>query len=239
MPLYRLDSYLSKAGLCSRRHAKKLIERGKVDVNGTVCTLPARTIDSKNDRVECNKTTCVISDYVYFAFNKPEKVESTNKIQRENRHRKTARSFLLSEYSKHLFSIGRLDYRSSGLMLFTNDGELCYQLSHPKFKVEKTYEVSSDQQIPEQILKKWQKGLKIGTVQFNLKKYRYETPKKVELVLTEGKNREIRRVFEHYSISIKRLHRSHFATITLRALRAGEFRILTNTEILTLKNLFV
>ena len=234
----RLDSFLSKTGLCSRRKAKFFIEKGNIEVNNTICYDPAYRILPHKDIVKYNKQICsLVEQKIYLAFNKPRKVETTNKIQKEHAHRKTSYDFLQCTHNKYLFSIGRLDYLSTGLLLFTNDGKLCYQLTHPKFQIKKVYLVRTLTSIQKYILDTWQNGICIDNIHYTLTSYHYHNNNTVQLTLCEGKNREIRRVLKHFSLKITMLQRIQFANITLDNLAVGKYRTLTYQEVQKLKQM--
>ncbi len=232
MSVHRLDSFLSRSGVSSRRNAKLYIKERKIRVNGQICTETACKIDSNVDVVLYQNKKCeIIQDHSYFAFHKPVKVESSNKTQKEHAMRKTARSFLDPLYKGHLFSIGRLDYLSSGLLLFCNDGELAYVLTHPKFEIPKTYYVKSTRKIPLHLLRTWKQGISIESVTYTLDSFTLLDHYSVELQLHEGKNKEIRKVFEEFSLPIVKLIRTSFAGIQLGELAVAETRTLEKEEI--------
>ncbi len=234
----RLDSFLSKAGLCSRRKAKIYIEQGSITVNNTVCNDASYRVFPQRDRVLHNKQVYTLAEKkVYFVFHKPLKVESTNQVQREHSQRKTSRSFLQHICNGHLFSIGRLDYLSTGLLLFTNDGELCYKLTHPKFQVKKIYLVKTATPVSKSILDTWKRGIRINNILYTLHSYHEHHNNTVKLTLCEGKKREIRQVLEYFSLKVLMLHRTQFANITLNNLAVGDYRALTSKELHMLKKM--
>lgn len=231
----RLQVYLSHAGICSRRSAITWIEEGRVKVNRQVVTEPGRRVNITHDKVQVDGKPCTIhTDYVYYMLNKPRKVESTNTSTHNTgfeHPRRTVQNIISRYYDKHIYSVGRLDYHSSGLLLFTNDGVLCNYLLHPRYEVEKTYVLETKQPFPLKMLENWKEGITINKVVYTLYKYTIHTPTSVELILREGKNREIRTICEHYHIIIKRLHRIQFACLQIKTLPVGKARALTSSEI--------
>ncbi|MEM9424918.1 MAG: pseudouridine synthase, partial [Spirochaetota bacterium] len=139
-------------------------------------------------------------------------------------------------YKERLFHVGRLDKNSSGLIFFTNDGDFAQAVQHPSAVIEKEYEVKTRKNIPEFMLQHWMRGIRIAGVRYQLSRYRMLGPHRVRLVLTEGLNREIRRVFEHFHIPLKQVHRLRIGTVRLYGLAPGEFRHLKPFEWKVLKS---
>lgn len=237
----RLQVYISQSGICSRRAAAVLIEEGRVAVNKQVIIEAGHRIDPKYDKVSVDGKLCMPSlQHTYFMMNKPKKVESTNisyraGLSREEKseQKKTVRDIVMRYYDKHIFSVGRLDYHSSGLLLFTTDGALCNRLTHPKYGIKKTYRVETKTELPYKLLEKWKLGIRIQGIHYTLDTY-YKHPKRpleIEITLSEGKNREIRAVCEHYHIFIKTLHRISCGNVKIGNLKGGLMRSLHTYEI--------
>lgn len=235
----RLQVFISHAGVCSRRAAANLIKEGRVRVNKTTIYNSGERIDPTKDIVFVDEKICKIKkEYVYFMMNKPRKVESTNisfkdNADKRNEEKRTIKDIISKYYEGYIFSVGRLDYHSSGLLLFTTDGELCNRLTHPRYGVKKIYLVETKNEIPISLLKKWKEGIVINKIKYTLDKYfvNPKNPQEVEITLKEGKNCEIRNVCEHYHILIKKLHRIAFGPIKLGTLKGGAVRTLSRSEI--------
>ncbi len=216
----RLQSYLSLSGVCSRRNAIEKIRSGKVTVNKTVVTAEGYRVETTHDIVRYNGKICSLKTlYVYFLLNKPTEVESTN--ANTTIGKKASIEYIRPYYKEHIFYAGRLDFMSSGLMVYTNDGELVYMLTHPKYAIKKRYTVKSTKKITGVMLAEWKKGIIIDKIRYTLDSYSRITSSvkkisykkhpylhKVHICLTEGKNREIRNVFAHFKIPIQSLHRT-------------------------------
>ena len=146
------------------------------------------------------------------------------------RGRRLARE-LLPEAPGHLYHVGRLDLASSGLILFTNDGQLAIRAAHPAFGVEKEYEVTSDRRVSRRMLEQYRAGCRIAGVTYTLAGYRQCPDNRVRLTLTEGRNREIRRVFSHFGLPVRSLVRLRVGPVALTGLAPGCWRALTAREV--------
>ena len=218
----RLQVFLSHAGICSRRAAIPLLESEAVQVNKKIVTNPGFRVKPDIDVVSVhNQIYKMKQKFEFFMMNKPRKVESTNKSHTydpySDDNRRTVKDIMLKYFDGYIYSVGRLDYHSSGLLVFTTDGTLCNQLTHPRYGVEKTYELETTHEFPEKILLKWLHGIKSEdkSQTYTLRKYKIITPTKVELILQEGKNREIRNVCDKFGLIVKRLHRTKIGNLYL------------------------
>ena len=224
----RLQLYMARAGVASRRESERLIETGVVTVNGSAVTqLGSKVLPSDDVRVEGRRIS-MESRKVYVALNKPRRYLCS---ARDPEGRPLAGSLLEPHFDERLFSVGRLDFLSSGLIFYTNDGEFSRLVGHPSHRIEKEYRVDTQQPVPEELLRRYQAGIRVDGEWYRLERYKYKTPRNVELVLTEGKNREIRKVFAHWRIGLRRLHRVRIGTVALRDLPSGQYRPLTQREI--------
>lgn len=229
----RLQVYLANCGLGSRRKCEEYITDGDVKINSkTIMKLGEKVFEG--DIVSYKgKDVYPTHKKIYLAFNKPTKVLCSNSDP-------DGRTLLLSffkEFSSYrLFSIGRLDYMSSGLILMTNDGDFGKKVSHPSTEIEKEYLVESSDKIEKNILDSLLKGVIIEGQQYKIKKYVYKTPFKASLILVEGKNREIRNIFSFFRIKIKKLQRIRIGCVKLDNLFPGTYRNLTEKEINWFKN---
>ena len=233
----RLQKIIQKAGIASRRKAEDMIAEGRVSVNGKVVT-EMGTKASFSDDIRVDGKKIEAENKVYFVLYKPESIISSVKDQFD---RDTVTDFI--PVKEKIFPIGRLDYDTSGLMLLTNDGDFANMMIHPKYKIEKEYYVRIKGLLRKESSIKLAKGLiydneralpaKVYDVKYDDKK---ETTF-LNIVITEGKNRQVRRMFESLGHEVVKLKRIRFGTITLDGLNRGEYRILKPHEIKTLYNL--
>ena len=234
----RINKFIASCGVASRRTAEKYILEGLVKVNNKTITDLSTIIDEKKDVVSINDQVISISnDYVYFMLNKPKGYVTTLS---DDRNRKSIVD-LISKIDKRIYPVGRLDYDSEGLLFLTNDGDLTYKLTHPKFEIEKKYIVKVEGQLKESELAVLRAGVVIDGIRYSkcrvtLKSFE-DNLSKVEVVLKEGKNREIRKMFDAIGHEVKFLKRVEFAGIKLGGLSRGEVRPLKDFEVQYLKNL--
>ncbi len=222
----RLQVYMAQCGIGSRRHCETCIREGRVTVNGVTATLGAKVTAS--DRVYLDRRRLrPETEKVYLAVNKPPGYLCANS---DSRGRPLVLD-LLQDVGVRIFHVGRLDFRSSGLIFYTNDGTFAKIVSHPSSRIEKEYIVEAKDPIGEEFLRKYKRRLTISGEHYHLRKYRYKTPRKVILTLIEGKNREIRRVFQHFRVNLKRIHRVRIGCVEARGIPAGGYRMLSRKEI--------
>ena len=232
----RINKYIASSGVCSRRKADELIKQGKVKVNNKIVINLGDDI-TPNDKVEVlGNVISINQNLVYFLLNKPKGVICS---ATDEKGRKTVLDIVKT--NERIYPIGRLDYDSEGLILLTNDGELSYKLTHPKMQISKTYVVKIKGDIKESELAVLRNGVKIENVKYNKCKIKVlskdATNTKLEIVLTEGKNREIRKMFEFIGKEITLLKRTKIADLKLGSLDRGEYRPLKDFEIEYLKSL--
>jgi pseudouridine synthase len=245
----RLQKILSVRGVCSRRKAEEYIDKGLVKVNGVPATIGQKA-DPAVDSIEVDGR--VLQDRIamlYYVMNKPAGVETTNlERNRGNRRNRGVRgssgSSVSSDSSDSLSvrdllppplrgvisPVGRLDKESSGLLLFTNDGVLAYRLTHPSFHHEKAYEVLLDRSIDALACRKMQEGFLMDghmTKPLRIKKVK---PKVIRIILTEGKNRQIRRMCQHVGYTVKELRRIRIMTLADDSMPPGAVRALKDGE---------
>jgi pseudouridine synthase len=229
----RIQRFLSRAGLASRRRAATLIEKGLVKVNGKVILEPFFQVEPEKDLIEFEgKKLEIPAKFTYIMLNKPKGVITTVS---DNLKRKTVMD-LISTREKGLVPVGRLDEDSEGLLLITNDGDLVHSLTHPSFEIEKEYEVILPV-IAGKELKKIEEGMQVGNDYLKASRVVFKGKNKIFITLKEGKNREIRRMLGILGYSAKRLKRIRLGNLELSDLNVGHWRKLTKDEINKLKGL--
>lgn len=233
----RINKFLADMGVASRRHADKMIESCRVTVNGEIATLGMH-VEEKDvvclDGVVIEKKEQKLE---YYMMNKPKGYVCTAK---DDRGRKTVME-LLPEGVGRVFPVGRLDYATEGLLLFTNDGDLAQKLTHPAHEVPKTYMARIEGTMTEKDLNPIRSGVELdGVLTKKCKAHIVETHKeytKVHITITEGKNRQVRRMFEAIGKNVAFLKRVSIGSLKLTGLDRGEVRELTESEIVYLQNL--
>jgi 23S rRNA pseudouridine2605 synthase len=230
--LERLQKVIAHAGIASRRKAEELILQGKVTVNGEVVKQLGTKV-GPNDVVEVNGIKVEKEEPVYFLFYKPKGVVTTVK---DDKNRKTVLDFF-PEVTERIYPVGRLDYDTSGILLMTNDGEFANLLTHPKYEIEKTY-IAKVKGIPtREHLKQLQKGVRLDDGLTAPAKAKFLSADKrkntaiIELTIHEGRNRQVRRMFEKIGYPVMKLKRERYAFLDLTGLNAGEWRPLTPHEV--------
>ena len=227
-PGVRINRFLSQAGQGSRRHVEELVRQRRVQIDGqTVTDLAARVYEGQTVRLD-GKPLRPARTTVVFALNKPPRVLVS---EADPQGRPLAIDIVRPLYSGRLFSVGRLDFLSSGLLLFTNDGELAQMLMRPSSGLEREYVIEANRPIPDDALDQFQRGVRVEGVHYRLVRYRRHSARRVSLVLGEGKNREIRRVFAHFGLRIGRIYRNRYGPVTLGHLPEGHARPLTKEEL--------
>lgn len=225
----RINKYLSEAGVCSRREADRKIEKGEVTINGLVATLGSRV--EPGDEVSINGQRLALEDpKVYLAFNKPLGVECTSA--------KTVKNNIIDyiDYPVRIYPVGRLDKNSEGLILLTNDGELSNGILKARNHHEKQYLVTVDRPFDAAFIKKMSEGVPILDVVTRPCKVVGKSPKTFEIILTQGLNRQIRRMCEALGYEVVKLKRFRVLNIQLGELKKGEWRHLSDQELVELKN---
>jgi len=233
----RLQKLIAQAGIASRRAAEQLIVDGRVKVNGTVVR-ELGTLAQTSDQIEVDGTPIKFETNVYYVLNKPAGVLSTTS---DDKSRRTVVDLI--QETNRIYPIGRLDYDTTGVLLLTNDGDFANALIHPRFKVEKEYDVKAQGLIRREESAMLAKGIKLEDFQSQPAKIldvRYDDKKEnshVSIVITEGKYHQIKRMFEAIGHPVLKLRRARFGNITCDGLKQGESRALKPHEIKTLWNL--
>tara|TARA_Y100000996_G_scaffold242175_1_gene190546 strand:+ start:1891 stop:2616 length:726 start_codon:yes stop_codon:yes gene_type:complete len=229
--LIRLNKYISQSGLCSRRAADELIKKGKVQVNNKVCDQVGTKIN-KNDKVIVNKKLIKPEKNIYVLLNKPKDYISTNK----DTHNRRVVFDLIKGINERLFSVGRLDRKTTGLLLLTNDGDIAKKLTHPSYKIKKIYSVTLEKKISNDEISQIKNGLFIEDEYIKVDNIeRLEKDYEVGIEIHMGKNRIVRKIFESLNHRVSKLDRVLFGPFTKKDLPRGKWRILNQNEIRNLK----
>jgi len=236
----RLHKVLAAAGFGSRRRCEELIRLGEVEVDGRVATEAGTKVDPARHKIKCNGRYVKPPRPVTFLLNKPRGYLCT---ARDERGRKTVFD-LFRGIRERLFTVGRLDAESQGLLLLTNDGELCNLLTHPRYRVSRTYHLIVRGSVTPERIAKMRRGVwlsegRTGPVHVHVKHRERSRAggesSVLEVTVYEGMNREIRRVFARQGIKVKRLKRVRLGSLNLGPLAEGEYRTLSSEEIERLK----
>lgn len=235
MELERLQKYIARSGVTSRRKAEELILAGHVMVNGIKITELGTKIDPIKDIVTVdNKKITEVNKFIYIKLYKPEGYVTTVKDQFD---RKTVLDLI--DIKERIYPIGRLDYNTSGLLLLTNDGELANKLMHPKYHIYKTYVAEIEGQISDTSINRLINGVVIEdykTAPAKAKLLKYNNNKSlVQVSIYEGKNRQVRKMFDAIGHSVRSLKRISFGEINLGELKIGSWENLSKEEIQFLK----
>lgn len=224
----RLQLWLARSGVASRRKAEEFILAGRVSVDGKIVTeLGSKASPDADVRVDGTRVF-LAERLVYILLNKPAGYLSSM-VDPEGR--KLACDLLPRDLPERVYNVGRLDQWSSGLLLFTNDGELARRLSHPSCGIEKEYEIVTDAALSESFLEGFRSGVTIEGVRYRAVKARRIDEKIARIVLVEGKNREIRRVLERFGLRALSLRRVRLGPILIGSLPEGQTRELTEEEL--------
>ncbi len=229
----KIQRFLARAGVASRRKAADLIKKGLVKVNGEVVDKPYFQVDPERDCVEFKGEQINLPlEWTYILLNKPEGVITTAS---DEFGRKTVMN-LIDLDEPGLVPVGRLDEDSEGLILITNDGKLAHQLTHPSFEIEKEYKVVLPR-APGYEIKTIEQGIKVGDDYLKASRLRFGKDKIIFITLKEGKNREIRRMLGRLGYRVEHLIRIRIGNLELGDLSQGEWRKLTQKEVKNLKEL--
>jgi len=228
----RLQVFMAHAGAASRRASEELIAQGRVTVNGSVITVPGTKV-APGDEVRLDgKILSAETQLHYLALNKPPEYLCSSS---DPQGRRLALELLPPGIGERLYNIGRLDYLSSGLIFFTNDGDFTSRLSHPGAGIEKEYVVESTVPVPDAFVEAFRAGILIEGQNYRALDVEKTGAKSLRIVLVEGKNKEIRRVFSHFRLHPSLLKRVRIGSVELGNLAEGESRVLDAGEIEQLK----
>lgn len=232
----RLNKYIANNSKFSRRDIDEYIVQGRVTVNGVTVTEPGHKIDLGNDKICLDgETVKQTSKWVYIAFYKPAKTITS---MQDEMGRQTVMDYVNTKYN--LFPVGRLDYDTTGLLLMTNDGDFANKLMHPNFKISKTYDVKLSKPLEEKHRQALMKGIMLmgkKTLPCQIKYKHNKNHAVITITLKEGRNRQVKKMFERFGYFIQKLHRAKYGNVPIGNLKIGAWRYLETKEIDDLKNL--
>jgi 23S rRNA pseudouridine2605 synthase len=233
--LIRLNRYIANAGICSRREADKLIQAGAVQVNGKVVTELGTKV-SRTDKISYGDQTLSREKLRYVLLNKPKGFITTTD---DPENRKTVMNLIARACKERIYPVGRLDRNTTGLLLFTNDGEIAKRLSHPRYGIKKIYHVGLDKNVSVADMKSILAGVELedGLVKADAIEFVGDgkDKKEIGLELHTGQNRVVRRIFEKLGYKVVKLDRVYYAGLTKKNLPRGEWRFLEEKELNMLK----
>ncbi len=240
----RLHKYLAHCGIASRRKCEQLILEGRVAVDGKTVTELGVQVDPDRQKIRLDGERVRLQPKVYFLVHKPAGVECTQGTPQGMRRgfkRNRRLTDLLPPMRERVYSVGRLDHDSEGIILVTNDGDLCQRLTHPRYRIPRTYHVVLEGCFEGPAVEKIQKGVwlsdgKTGESKVLIKK-RARDVTVLEITIHEGMNREVRRIFAKVGFKVRHLKRIRFGPLELGNVGRGRFRPLTGDEIRSLRNL--
>ncbi len=231
----RLNKYIAHCGIDSRRKSAEYVKEGKVAVNGEVITNPGHEVE-KTDKVTYEgKLVKLESKKVYILMNKPKNTITTLS---DEKGRKTVMEIIEKKINERIYPVGRLDRDTTGLLLLTNDGDLAKKLSHPSYMVEKIYQVTLDKQITEADFNAIKKGLQLedGLAPVDGLHLKDGLGHEIIIKIHIGRNRIVRRIFEHLGYQVIKLDRIYYAGLSKKNLKRGWFRELTPQEVIMLRH---
>jgi pseudouridine synthase len=225
--LQRVQKIIASAGICSRRKAEELVKAGKVKVNGKVVKVGAKA-DPFKDNINVDGKRIKQQEKVYLAFNKPPDCLTT---LHDPKGRKTILHYV--KMRRRVIPVGRLDFKTQGLLFLTNDGEFANHVMHPRYEVDKTYMIFLDRAFKAEDVKKVKKGIDIGELVTRPAKVSYASPNKdvIELTVHQGHNRIVRKMMTTLDYKVKRLIRVKIGAVALGSLRLGKTRALRQREV--------
>ena len=230
-----LNKYIAHSGVCSRRDAVDIIKSGKVKVNNEVVTEPGYKISNGDVVVVNGKKITPVKNLVYILMNKPKDYITTTE---DERGRKTVLDLIKNATKEKLYPVGRLDRNTSGVLLLTNDGDLTQKLTHPSNEIKKVYAVTLDKPLSKNHFDEILKGIPLEDGIANVDSLAYTDVKdktQIGIEIHSGRNRIVRRIFEHYGYDVKNLDRVIFAGLTKKNVERGKWRFLSEKEVRDLK----
>lgn len=233
--LMPLNKFIAHAGICSRRDAAELVKDGKVKVNNELVTEPGHKVSEKDEIKVNGKRIFTAKDLVYILLNKPKDYITTTD---DPQNRKTVLDLIRRATDQRVYPVGRLDRNTSGVLLFTNDGELAQKLTHPSNEIKKVYAVTLDKPLEKNDFDQILKGVSLedGPASVDVLAYADVKDKtQIGVEIHSGRNRIVRRIFEHLGYSVKNLDRVIFAGLTKKNIERGKWRFLSEKEVRDLK----
>ncbi len=230
-----LNKYIAHCGVCARREAALMVKDGQVTVNGKLVTEPGHKVTVKDEVKVGGKKINMVVDLVYILLNKPKDYLTTLS---DPEGRKTVLDLIKSASKDRVFPIGRLDRNTTGVLLLTNDGELAQKLSHPSNEIRKVYEVKLDRPVAKKDMEEIIKGITLddGFIKADAVAYADATDKSIiGIEIHSGRNRIVRRIFEHLRYDVRNLDRVMFAGLTKKNVERSKWRYLSEKEVRALK----
>jgi 23S rRNA pseudouridine2605 synthase len=229
----RLNKYISNSGICSRRDADMLIQTGAIQVNGQIVTEMGTKV-LPTDEVRYGDRILQREKPVYLLLNKPKDYITTTEDERDRKH---VLQLVKGACPERIYPVGRLDKNTTGLLLFTNDGEMTKKLTHPKHGIRKVYYIELNKNLTAADFEKIATGIELsdGEIKVDEIAYAGETKREIGITLHSGRNRIVRRIFEYLGYEVVKLDRVVFAGLTKKDLPRGKFRFLTDAELNILK----
>jgi 23S rRNA pseudouridine2605 synthase len=235
LDLMPLNKFISHAGISGRREAAEIVKKGFVKVNGEIITEPGHKISPKDEVVVNGKKIFLSKDLVYILLNKPKDFITTTD---DPQGRKTVLDLIRRATNERVYPVGRLDRNTSGLLLLTNDGDLSQKLTHPSNEIKKIYAVTLNKPLDKKDFDQILKGVVLEDGPASVDKLAYaDTKDKTQLgvEIHSGRNRIVRRIFEHLGYDVKNLDRVMFAGLTKKNIERGKWRFLNEKEVRELK----
>lgn len=233
--LMPLNKFIAHCGVCSRRDAAELVKLGKVKVNGAIITEPGHKVSGKDDIRINGKKIFLAKHLVYILLNKPKDFITTTE---DPQGRKTVLDLIKRATTERVYPVGRLDRNTSGVLLLTNDGELSQKLTHPSNEIKKVYAVTLDKPLDKKDFDQILKGVVLEDGPASVDKLAFADSKdrtQLGIELHSGRNRIVRRIFEHLGYDVKQLDRVMFAGLTKKNVERGKWRYLNEKEVRELK----
>jgi len=224
----RLQKFISQAGIASRRHAEEMIVAGKVKVNGKIVKELGTKVDPDLDRVEVEGKKLASQKLIYLIMNKPKRYVTT---RHDPRARKTVFDLLPAELRNVVWPVGRLDFNTEGLLIFTNDGELTQQLTHPSREHEREYEAVLDKELSSGRIEKLETGMIIDGKKTAPAKVRTNGTT-VYITIHEGFNRQVRKMFSAFGYTVRSLKRVRIGKLRLNDLQLGKYKEISKKELI-------
>ena len=230
----RLQQYMARCGVASRRASEEIIISGRETVHGELVTTIGTKVSAKDEVCVDGKKIALEETKRYIILNKPAGYVCSSS---DEKGRPIALDLLKEKYSERLYNVGRLDMFSCGLIIYTNDGDFAARLSHPSAELEKEYIVDTSTAMPRELADDFMKGVRIDGIFYKCIDARELNSHRMRIVLAEGKNREIRRVFESREVGIRSLMRIRIGCVGVGDLQYGQFRELSQDEVKALLKL--